>query len=362
MRRACACRFWGLRVSWTIISEDEARLHWDGWIKQFDFTSPFQSFAMGMKQKAFNRVICFCVFRTETGEVKSMALCFVKHRAAGFAFIACQGGPAGDAEYWGGLPQALKKHLKVIGLYLRMRCDMPREQGLLDSLQRTGWQAVPETAGSNRTGVLDLATDLDDLKKAMTDRWRENLRLSAKSNLVLRHCEAWEVDAVIASHLEMTDRKKFSSTMTADRIRALFNCRGTDIQFLCAASQTGELLAFRCVLTLGTQAVDYIAATTQAGRKQRASFALLWHEIQYLKARGIRDYDLGGIDAVNNPGVTQFKMGAGCEERVLLGEFEKSTWAPMQRFVSLALRARMTLAAWLSKEEPGETKEARGAR
>lgn len=359
MRRAKACRFWGLCVSWTIISEDEARLNWDGWIKQFAFTSPFQSFAMGMKQKAFNRVICFCVFRTPAGEVKSMALCFVKHRAAGFAFIACQGGPAGDAEYWGGLPQALKAHLKVLGLYLRMRCDMPREQRLIGALQNTGWQAVPETAGSNRTGVLDLGLALCDLKTAMTDRWRENLRQSGKSQLVLRPCEAWEVDSVIAAHLEMTDRKKFSSTMTAERIRALFNCRGTDIQFLCAVSRTGELLAFRCVLTLGTQAVDYIAATTPAGRKLRASFALLWYEIEHLKARGILDYDLGGIDAVNNPGVTQFKMGAGCKERVLLGEFEKSTWAPMQKFVSLALRARMKLIAWLSPEEPKEAGSAR---
>jgi lipid II:glycine glycyltransferase (peptidoglycan interpeptide bridge formation enzyme) len=64
---------------------------------------------------------------------------------------------------------------------------------------------------------------------------------------------------------------------------------------------------------------------------------LQWNTIVRAKSRGIRYYDLGGIDAVANPGVYHFKSGLGGDERCGVPAFDFLPTA--------ALRGRAVLAA-----------------
>jgi lipid II:glycine glycyltransferase (peptidoglycan interpeptide bridge formation enzyme) len=52
-----------------------------------------------------------------------------------------------------------------------------------------------------------------------------------------------------------------------------------------------------------------------------ANNLLLWHAIKELKSRGVRWFDLGGVDSSSMPEVSRFKLGVGGELFTLAGTF-----------------------------------------
>ena len=74
------------------------------------------------------------------------------------------------------------------------------------------------------------------------------------------------------------------------------------------ASKDGEDLAGIVIATVGGSAVYLFGATVEAGRRLRAGYFLTWEGIALSRARGLRWYDLGGIDALANPDVARFKV------------------------------------------------------
>ena len=67
---------------------------------------------------------------------------------------------------------------------------------------------------------------------------------------------------------------------------------------------------------------DVAGATEKASLETKASYLLQWHVSTEAKERGLRWYDLGGIDPVGNPGVCHFKRGLGGDEVVAPGIFQ----------------------------------------
>ena len=68
-----------------------------------------------------------------------------------------------------------------------------------------------------------------------------------------------------------------------------------------------------------------MAAATIIGRNTYSSYMLFWELTKKCKSLGVLNYDLGGIDKVNNKGVCHFKKGTGAKEIRYLGEFEMTT-------------------------------------
>ena len=79
---------------------------------------------------------------------------------------------------------------------------------------------------------------------------------------------------------------------------------------------------------IGDTPIYLLGATSDEGLKLKGAYLLQWRAIQWLKERGCRWYDLGGINAAENPGVYEFKSGFGGEETDHLGTYELSAnWA-----------------------------------
>ena len=68
-----------------------------------------------------------------------------------------------------------------------------------------------------------------------------------------------------------------------------------------------------------------MAATTVIGRNTYSSYMLFWELTKKCKSLGVLNYDMGGIDKVNNKGVYHFKKRTGAKEIRYLGEFEMTT-------------------------------------
>ena len=60
---------------------------------------------------------------------------------------------------------------------------------------------------------------------------------------------------------------------------------------------------------MGDSAIYLLGATNGEGLKLQSAYLLQWTMINWLKEKGIRWYDLGGIDPERNPGVYSFKRG-----------------------------------------------------
>jgi hypothetical protein len=82
-----------------------------------------------------------------------------------------------------------------------------------------------------------------------------------------------------------------------------------------------RVLASVLFLIHGRSATYQAGWTTPDGRRVACHNRLLWEGVARLKARGILDLDLGGINSQHATGVTKFKLGLGGTPIVLCGQF-----------------------------------------
>lgn len=88
----------------------------------------------------------------------------------------------------------------------------------------------------------------------------------------------------------------------------------------------------------GDTGIYLLGATSDEGMKTKGSYLLQWRMVQWLKERGCRWYDLGGINPETNPGVYHFKAGLSGKDVTQPGTFEFSGSA----LSSLSLKAGET--------------------
>jgi lipid II:glycine glycyltransferase (peptidoglycan interpeptide bridge formation enzyme) len=108
-------------------------------------------------------------------------------------------------------------------------------------------------------------------------------------------------------------------------IEGLLSCFGKRIVIVKAHDGTGVVLALRAAVVVGHNAYDFLAATSQEGRKAYASNVALDALLGLLTTRGIQHYDFGGVDPINNKGVFDFKHGAGGTEASYVGEYDTTS-------------------------------------
>lgn len=87
------------------------------------------------------------------------------------------------------------------------------------------------------------------------------------------------------------------------------------------AMRNGEqLLAATWAVPHGDTATYLLGWSGEEGRKLHAHHLLLWETLLRLKARGLRYFDLGGIDDERTGGIAAFKLGMGGKRYSLVGE------------------------------------------
>jgi lipid II:glycine glycyltransferase (peptidoglycan interpeptide bridge formation enzyme) len=113
----------------------------------------------------------------------------------------------------------------------------------------------------------------------------------------------------------MIGRKKFRSSVDIDVFaevqRNLPEAQKMRI-FLCECR--GTTVAAAIGTCIGDTGIYLFGATSDDGKELKGSYLLQWRMIAWMKERGCRRYDLGGIDPEGNPGVYHFKKGISNEE------------------------------------------------
>jgi len=220
--------------------------------------------------------------------------------------------------------RALKnEYVEKRGLLLRL---VPRiydtEEEYKTILQQEGFTANAK-AKPYRTIVLDLEPDLETIRKNFRKSWLRSLKKAEKNNLVVRcgHDEQLYEDFA-AIFGDMVKRKNFTVNVDINEFRHIQKALPEpDKMHILEAVAEGKPVAASIVSALGDTGIGLLAATSEDALKLNASYLLEWHIIKWLKSRGVRWYDLHGIDPEANPGTYVFKSGFRGEELSFIGQY-----------------------------------------
>lgn len=175
-----------------------------------------------------------------------------------------------------------------------------------------------------RTILVDLRRDPAGIRAGLAQKWRNQLNGAERQGISI---EVDKGDRAVERFSPLYDallqRKSFSSELGPDFYDAVQRSADVDSRLLVvSASHYGADVA-GAVVDLGRETATYIlGATTDAGMKCKAAYALHWAIMMLARDAGCVWYDLGGIDPEANPGVHHFKSGFGGVDLTSAGPFE----------------------------------------
>jgi hypothetical protein len=233
----------------------------------------------------------------------------------------------------------------VRGRHLTLRVVAPvglREdnRAVAERLRHAGF--VPAERGRPyRTVLLDVDPPLEEVRSALHRHWRRHLNASERHDLeVTFGTDPGRFELVGRMSEALRARKGFELDLDARFYADVQNqLTGEDRLVVGLVLQDGTPVAGSITAMHGDTAVYLIGATTEAGLGCRAGYLMHWRTIELVRERGLRWYDLGGIDPVANPGVTSFKLRTNGYDVTAAGPFELSPAGLRGRVAGWAERA-----------------------
>jgi Acetyltransferase (GNAT) domain len=268
---------------------------------------------------------------------------------------------SGDPACLESLRQALRalyrEYVVRRGLVLRVMPRLTLDEGTYQSTLPGAEGFLPVThLRPERTLLLSLAPDLDVLRKGLASTWRRHLNKAERAGLTISEATTLEsFDAFRVVYDDMVRRKGFVPWAAIDRHRQLQSALPEPLKMhVLLARRDGHLAGGLVYTAIGDTAIFLFGASNDLGMQTGAAFLLHWEAVKGLKERGIREYDLNGINRELNPGIYQFKNGlAGKHGRevTFVGQFQAFRRSPTNSIIMLLdrvwhrWRTRATTAA-----------------
>lgn len=317
--------------------------NWDDLVQQFRDFNPFQSEAYGLYWRSLGWLDTRFVATDEAGDFVSVALARLRRLPFGVGVMTINGGPLGDPEHWAGLfSRAILKPLELNGLFCRSHPFRDWNDADEATAGQLGFKRVPAKVSGSMSMELDLGTDLFT---GLSRNWKRNFKKAANSNLRMSVADEGDIDDIGRLYRSMESMKGIGQLWSRDDLAALFQAMPNNLVVVKCEDEEGRMISARGSLLLGDRGLDMISATDEAGRSKFAAYSLFVYLVEQLKRRGIKLYDMGGINPAGNPGVTRFKSGTGAKEVKYLGEFDWGQPAILRPIVAPAWRLRN----WLRK-------------
>jgi lipid II:glycine glycyltransferase (peptidoglycan interpeptide bridge formation enzyme) len=170
---------------------------------------------------------------------------------------------------------------------------------------------TPNASNTYRTFVLDLAPELEQLRRLLDKKWRNQLSRADKNGLkVIAGNGPAEYRTFCGMYNQMRNRKVFDTTVDIEEFGRLQEALPEPHRMEVLICEEGDRpVAGLVASAMGDTAIYLLGATSNGGLNAKGAYLLQWTLIKRLKERGIRWYDLGGIDPGHNPGVYHFKKG-----------------------------------------------------
>lgn len=208
-----------------------------------------------------------------------------------------------------------------------------------------------------RTLLMGLSGGLEDLRKGLAPSWRRHLKKAERAGLTVTAGSAPELfDDFIAVFSQMLERKRFAPGADIHKHCRIQTALPDELKMgVLLARKDGHPCAGLIYSAIGDTAIYLFGATNQTALETSAAYLLQWEAVKLLKQKGVRAYDLNGINPALNPGLYQFKTGlagASGTEITFVGQLQGFSRSPVNRFLLMADGIRHRMRASRSGERP----------
>ena len=180
---------------------------------------------------------------------------------------------------------------------------------------------------SHRTLIINLEPSLPEIRAALDQKWRNCLNRAEKNGLEIIQGEDESLfDEINKIYLEMASRKGLVDLSDIEHLKKVQRDLPPELKLkviLCRLN--GEICTGAIFSAIGATAVYLVGATSNAGMKSNGSYIVQWAFMEWIKEKGLRYYDLNGINPETNPGTYHFKRGLAGKNGIdaeFLGKFQ----------------------------------------
>jgi hypothetical protein len=304
------------------IEVDRATLEeWAGMLDCFEDANIYQTWSYGAVRWG-GKNLSHLVLKRD-GDVVAMAqLRIVRPTKFNFGMAYLRWGPQChrrgrelDVDIVMSMAQALREeYVRQRGLLLQIlpNAFVGTQRGTLFQSAFNSFKHEASTpANLYRTFVLNLTPSLDELRKNLDKKWRNQLTRSEKNGLtVIADTSAAAYGIFCRMYAQMLKRKAFETTVDIAEFEQIQeSLPETQRMRILICEQDGVPVAGIVASAMGDSGIYLLGATSDDGLNSKGAYLLQWTMIQWLKENGFKSYDLGGIDPEGNPGVYAFKKG-----------------------------------------------------
>lgn len=316
-------------VIWKILSDEEAQKNWNQIAFEFKEITPYQTYEWGQHKKNFGWIPIYYVCE-ENKVIVAMTLIFMK-KISRLGLFWIPGGSLGNIAYlkYDFISEILKK-FKISIYNIRISFLRNSNSNELSQLNINRWVIAKENLNSNQTMIYS-TPDTNELALAnLSGNWRHNLKRSEKYNLNTFHTDTPpNIDLVFNLYHNMETYKKIKQQYSREELISIFKNLRNNLKFFICEDNDGTLISFRALYIIKDNAWDFLAVTSEIGRKKYSSYATFGKVLSYLITKQIKKFDFSGISKNENKGVYNFKKGVGGEESEYLGEWDQGNFKPL---------------------------------
>jgi hypothetical protein len=312
--------------NWQVL--DKAGDEWDLIVSQFPDGSIYQTSKWAKhKESSGWQVIRLANFDQHIPV--AVAQCLFRRGPLGSVVVWVAGGPIGEIDSLSSnFITVLKHQVEARFLYVRIAVMRQTDVATANALAIHRWRQSSVVIGTKSSLVHSLDVEESIRRSRCSSNWKRNLKRSARNEgltYIWKSPDAKSISDAYAQMDEFKNIKGVSLSRSIDDLQSVINTFGDSLILVRSDDQDGAPLAVRGALLFNETAWDFIAVTTPTGRKKYASHAVFWALAEQCFQLGIKQFDLGGIDPVNNRGVYDFKKGTGTTQVDYLGEWETSS-------------------------------------
>jgi len=212
------------------------------------------------------------------------------------------------------------------GLFLRIKPHYFKNEDQVDFasiLRSEGFQQNARLS-RYRTLLLDLSQSLTDIRKNLDQKWRNQLNRSEKNKMTVMEGISDDLYEIFLNlQKEMMIRKQYEPGVDYGEFREIQkDLPETQKMRIIVCSYEGKPVTATIGSAIGNTGIYLLGATGNTGLQLKGAYLSQWLMIGWMKDRGCRWYDLGGINPESNPGVYHFKAGLSGREVHHIGQVE----------------------------------------
>ena len=312
---------------------------WDYSVSQFDGNYR-QCFSWGEYKKELGWDV-YRYIGTDHDTVK-FAVQLIVRRFLFITVVYIPGGVSGnDRGYCHSIKELISSLFRFSLIYVRLDSGYVANEEVETLFVKNGWFRPNHRLNASISMRHIFEKNDGEIMPDASKKWKYNLRRSKKNEAKVIFDGDIQPTEIFRISNEMQESKKIylrgkpkHLAESALKIMHYFEDR---FVFAQCVDKHGNMIGFRSAITVYDKAWDLYGAMDINGRKFKSGYLLLFELMNECKNRGIKTFNLGGVEFANSPGVAKFKFDTGGELYEFVSEWEYTNFIFLRSIINFYL-------------------------